>query len=89
VLALTAGDAAEESVLEVAGRLAGQGARVLATSGGAPPPVTPLPVASAHHPLTAPLALVGSFYGFVEAYARHRGHDPDRPPHLRKVTRTT
>ena len=35
-----------------------------------------------------PLALIVSFYGFVEAFARHRGLDPDTPPNLRKVTET-
>jgi glucosamine--fructose-6-phosphate aminotransferase (isomerizing) len=29
-----------------------------------------------------------SFYGFVEAFARHRGLDPDVPRNLRKVTET-
>jgi len=29
------------------------------------------------------------FYGFAERLARARGHDPDRPSHLRKVTETT
>ena len=29
-----------------------------------------------------------SFYAFVESLSRHRGFDPDRPPHLRKVTDT-
>ena len=40
------------------------------------------------HPLTDPLMLIASFYGFVEAFARHRGLNPDTPPNLRKVTET-
>jgi glutamine---fructose-6-phosphate transaminase (isomerizing) len=32
---------------------------------------------------------VVSFYAFVESLSRRRGFDPDRPPHLRKVTETT
>ena len=40
------------------------------------------------HPLTDPLPLIVSFYGFVEAFARHRGLDPDTPRNLRKVTET-
>jgi glutamine---fructose-6-phosphate transaminase (isomerizing) len=31
---------------------------------------------------------VQSFYLLVEAVARARGRDPDRPPHLNKVTST-
>ncbi len=35
-----------------------------------------------------PIAAVQSFYLLVEAVARTRGRDPDRPPHLNKVTST-
>ena len=38
--------------------------------------------------LIAPLALIASFYAFIEALAWRRGFDPDQPPHLRKVTET-
>ena len=37
---------------------------------------------------TDPVALVVSFYGFIEALSRRRGHNPDAPPHLRKETAT-
>lgn len=47
-----------------------------------------LPVAAAPHPAAAPLLTVQSFYRAVEALARARGHDPDAPPHLNKVTET-
>ena len=47
-----------------------------------------LPFAATGHPLTDPLALIVSFYGFVEAFARHRGLNPDQPHNLRKVTET-
>ena len=47
-----------------------------------------LPFAATGHPLTDPLALIVSFYAFVEAFARHRGLDPDEPRNLRKVTET-
>ena len=40
------------------------------------------------HPLVAPLVLIVTFYGFIEALARRRGLNPDTPPHLRKVTET-
>ena len=47
-----------------------------------------LPHVATGHPLTDPLTLIVSFYGFVEAFARHRGLDPDVPRNLRKVTET-
>lgn len=87
VLALAARDAAEHSIAEIVDRLAGQGALCFATS-AKPVRAHRLPHAEASHPLTEALALVVSFYGFVEALSRHRGFDPDRPPHLRKVTET-
>jgi glutamine---fructose-6-phosphate transaminase (isomerizing) len=87
VLGLAARDAAEGSVADMAHRLAGQGARAFLTS-ERPGQATALPFAATGHPITDPLALVVSFYGFVEALARHRGLNPDQPPMLRKVTET-
>jgi glucosamine--fructose-6-phosphate aminotransferase (isomerizing) len=40
------------------------------------------------HPAIQPLLLVQSFYRLAATLSVARGHDPDRPPHLRKVTRT-
>ena len=87
VLALAARDAAEASVADMAHKLAGQGALAFLTSDrtGA---ATRLPFATTGHPITDPLALIVSFYGFVEALALHRGLDPDKPPMLKKVTET-
>ena len=87
VLALAARDAAEASVADMAHKLAGQGARAFLTS-DRPGAAARLPFAATGHPLTDPLALVVSFYRFVEALARHRGLNPDAPPLLRKVTET-
>jgi len=87
VLAFAARDAAEASVAEIADRLAGQGARAFITSSRAQA-ASALPFAQAGHPLTDALALIASFYGFAEALSRHRGYDPDKPPHLKKVTET-
>jgi len=87
VLALTAADAAEDSVAEVADRLAGKGGRVLVTSDRARQ-AEALPVIRTDHPLTDPLALIATFYANVERIAVGRGIDPDRPRHLSKVTKT-
>lgn len=87
VLGLAARDAAEASVVDMAHKLAGQGARAFLTS-DRPGAAARLPFAATGHPITDPLALIVSFYGFVEALARHRGLNPDEPPMLRKVTET-
>jgi glucosamine--fructose-6-phosphate aminotransferase (isomerizing) len=88
VLALAVADAAETSVAESIDRLVGQGATGFATTDRAKAALR-LPSATTGHPLCDALALVASFYAFVEAQSRRLGYDPDRPPHLMKVTRTT
>ncbi|HUQ29444.1 MAG TPA: SIS domain-containing protein [Usitatibacter sp.] len=40
------------------------------------------------HAVVEPILLAESFYRFANALAVARGHDPDDPPHLRKVTET-
>lgn len=86
VLALAAADAAEPGLVTTATTMAGNGARVFVTT--AAPGLIALPRVATGHPLTDPLALITSFYAMVEALARARGHDPDRPRNLNKVTRT-
>ncbi|MDB5563097.1 MAG: Glucosamine-6-phosphate deaminase, alternative [Hyphomicrobiales bacterium] len=87
VLTLAARDAAEPSVVEMTDRLAGLGAIAFITSGRATA-ANALPFAVTGHPITDALALIVSFYGFVEALSRRRGFNPDRPPNLKKVTET-
>ncbi|SMQ62581.1 glutamine--fructose-6-phosphate transaminase [Devosia lucknowensis] len=87
VLGLAARDAAEASVADMAHKLAGQGALAFVTS-DRPGAAQRLPFAATGHPITDPLALIVSFYGFVEALSRHRGLNPDVPPALKKVTET-
>ncbi|KKB81101.1 aminotransferase [Devosia soli] len=87
VLGLAARDAAEASVADMAHKLAGQGALAFLTS-DRPGAAKPLAFAATGHPITDPLALIVSFYGFVEALSRHRGLNPDVPPALKKVTET-
>src|SRR3569623_957969 len=87
VLALAARDASEAGVAEICDRLAKQGAAAFATTErGAL--AQRLPHIDTGHPITDGLSLIVSFYGFVEALSRHRGFDPDNPPHLKKVTET-
>jgi glucosamine--fructose-6-phosphate aminotransferase (isomerizing) len=40
------------------------------------------------HPLLLPLAQTQALYRMVDELAALRGHDPDAPPHLAKVTET-
>ena len=39
-------------------------------------------------PLTTPILAIASFYRLANSLALARGRDPDRPPHLNKVTKT-
>ncbi|PZQ47826.1 MAG: aminotransferase [Rhodovulum sulfidophilum] len=87
VLALGVEDEALPELSATAERLAGQGADVFLTA-GAVAGATPLPHVPDLHPRLAPLALIVSFYVFVERLARRKGLDPDTPPNLRKVTAT-
>ncbi|MGN6146601.1 MAG: SIS domain-containing protein, partial [Mesorhizobium sp.] len=87
VLTLAARDASEPSLAEAADALAAKGADVFVTSALAKA-ANRLPHVATGHPLTDPLPLIVSFYAFVEAFARHRGLDPDTPRNLRKVTET-
>ena len=52
-----------------------------------PVPIT-VPADPAIDPFLTPVALIQSFYPVVDEIARRRGRDPDRPPHLSKVTET-
>lgn len=47
-----------------------------------------LPVAASTHPACTPLLAIASFYLAANALSVARGHDPDVPPHLNKVTET-
>ncbi|WP_425101915.1 SIS domain-containing protein [Tropicibacter sp. S64] len=87
VIAFAAGDAAEDSVAQVADALAEKGARVFTLARGAGR-ATVLPHERTGHWLTDPVAAIVSFYGMVEAVAVGRGIDPDTPRHLNKVTET-
>ena len=40
------------------------------------------------HPNLEPIARIQSFYRMANALSILRGHDPDKPPHLNKVTET-
>ena len=87
VVTFAARDAAEGSATEIADGLAGKGALVFATSDRVKA-ARSLPFVATGHPLTDALALILPFYGFVEAWSRSRGLNPDAPVALKKVTET-
>jgi glutamine---fructose-6-phosphate transaminase (isomerizing) len=87
VLALVPSDAALETTRSSLAKLEASEARVF-TASCAPLPGLALPAVATGHGLTDPIALIQSFYGLAERIARLRGHDPDKPQRLRKVTET-
>ena len=87
IVAFAARDAAEASVVEVADNLADKGALSFATSAAARS-ARKLPFVATGHSITDALALILPFYGFVEAWSRSKGFNPDAPAALKKVTET-
>jgi len=83
VLTLTQPDATAAGSRAVCEEFTARGARVWQAGEGGN-----LPTATAPHPVCAPLLLVQSFYRAVNALALRRGHNPDVPAHLQKVTQT-
>ncbi|AZO80108.1 MULTISPECIES: SIS domain-containing protein [unclassified Bosea (in: a-proteobacteria)] len=86
-LALDPGDEGSESVCDAATAFTGLGAD-LRYAGRRANPEESLPLPPDLPAALLPLAQVRAFYGAVAALAESRGLDPDRPPHLSKVTRT-
>ncbi len=80
-------DAGRDGTAALLADLAARGAPVLA-AGIAGAGITTLPTLPPDHPDTDLLPYLVSFYLAAEAAARARGHDPDHPPGLHKVTRT-
>ncbi|UYY58195.1 SIS domain-containing protein [Sphingomonas sp. S2-65] len=86
VLAFATSDAAGDSVREAAAEFAERGARVcLADARGGSTATLP---ALRAHPAIEPILMVQSFYHMANALSVSRGHDPDRPLYLKKVTET-
>jgi glucosamine--fructose-6-phosphate aminotransferase (isomerizing) len=79
-------DESRPGVVQLAGELAGHGAAVL-IAGAEVAQATVLPSERAHS-VIEPLLFTQSFYRMANALSLARGRDPDRPPHLSKVTET-
>jgi glucosamine--fructose-6-phosphate aminotransferase (isomerizing) len=87
VLAFRPDDAAHAAMGDTIARIASAGGEVFAAEPGGTAPGR-LPFKPSGHPFLDPLAMLASFYRVAEAVARGRGHDPDKPTQLRKVTET-
>jgi glucosamine--fructose-6-phosphate aminotransferase (isomerizing) len=87
VVAFRPEDAAYDAMGEATRRLTATGARLFVAEAGAAA-AGRLIVKPSGHPLLDPLAMLLSFYGLAEQVARARGHNPDSPSRLRKVTET-
>lgn len=86
VLMFAQHDEAHAGVLELARELQRLGAEVL-LAGAETSGAVILP-ALRTHPAIEPLLMIQSFYRLANALALARGRNPDRPPHLNKVTET-
>lgn len=86
VMIFAQNDETHGGVETLAAELAGRGAQII-LAGATAPHSQVLPTENAH-PAIQPMLMVQSFYRLVNALAIARGYDPDRPPHLRKVTET-
>ncbi|HJR73819.1 MAG TPA: SIS domain-containing protein [Luteimonas sp.] len=83
VLAFAQPDETGAGTLALAEEFRARGAQVWVASERGDLPLAPPP-----HPACAPLLTIQSFYRAINALALRRGHNPDVPPHLNKVTET-
>jgi len=84
VLVLRQDDEAAAAVDDLVRDLDGAGETIF-TAGG---PRGTLPWIGDGHPICDPVVMLVPAYLAIETVARLRGFDPDRPPHLSKVTQT-
>jgi glucosamine--fructose-6-phosphate aminotransferase (isomerizing) len=86
VLLFAQPDESLTGMVDLASGMDARGASVIrAGLPGGPGIRLPVPAAD---PLVTPILQISSFYRLVNALATARGLDPDRPPHLAKVTET-
>lgn len=85
VLAFATSDIAGDGVRDVAAEFADRGAQVWLAD---PARESVLPALKSH-PALEPLLMIASFYRLANSLSLARGLNPDQPPHLNKVTRTT
>ena len=86
VLLFAQPDLSAEGLAELAETMSARGAQLISAGSPGAPGIR-LPVVPAD-PMIAPILQIASFYRLANAVAVARGLDPDRPPHLAKVTET-
>lgn len=87
VLLFSAKDETQTSIDDVAHAFLDRGAKVI-SAGHDYEKALNLPVARCETPELRPIVFIQSFYNFVNALSLKRGHNPDAPPYLNKVTQT-
>ena len=87
VLAFVPDDEAAAASRDALDRLIAAGADVTVAAHAPMPGRRLASVATGHRHLD-PLTMILSYYRLIETVCRRRGHDPDRPPNLAKVTET-
>lgn len=83
VLCFAQPDGTEAGTLALAEEFRARGAPVWVSSARGE-----LPLVASRHAACVPLLTIQSFYRAVNALSLRRGHNPDVPPHLNKVTET-
>jgi glutamine---fructose-6-phosphate transaminase (isomerizing) len=86
VLMLSQNDESRAGIAALANDFVGCGAEVL-TAGIEVEHVSTLPTIAAD-PAIEPMLMIQSFYRMATTLAFARGFNPDKPPHLNKVTET-
>ncbi len=86
LLVFAQGDETRGGIEQLAADLARESAAVF-IAGSSVAGTTELP-SEAAHPVIEPLLFAQSFYRLANALSLARGGDPDRPPHLNKITET-
>lgn len=87
VLMLAQDDETRADMEALSSDFAGRGAKVLLAGARSADGIVSLPAAEGH-PALQPILLIQSFYRLAAQASVARGHDPDHPPFLNKVTET-
>lgn len=87
ILVFSQDDETRSGVQEIVSALRKKEARVFVAESGDPLPGR-LPVVKNIHPFLAPITYIQKFYLMINEIALSRGHNPDKPEHLNKVTET-
>ncbi len=88
LLALATADSGGADTIAFAAERAAMGGTVVTVSPAATAPGLHVRLPPPLHPLLDPITAIAACYPMAEALARVRGHDPDNPRGLKKVTTT-